>query len=366
MAASSDAPPFRACVQAAFGQPQAQPGAAEGPIELITADHRKIEALFDQYERALGGGEKAELCRRICAELVIHILIEEEIFYPECRRRAGRDETAGDKLDEAQVEHDSAKLLVGDLFNGGGADRLRDAKVQVLAEQIRRHIREEEKPGDGVLAKALQDGLDTPGLAARLAQRRQQLQVEQEAGRLRPPPPASIRPPAESLPRERDERRRMMGDDVRDRGPGRPEDDERGYRSQSRGGGGWFGDSEGRSRGAREARDEPRRRPSGWFGDPEGRSHASRDGRAERRVESRSYHPRGHEDYEDGQDYRSQSHGQGGRFTDPEGNARAPSEGWEEPLSEERGHRPRGRSRGGWFGDPESPFRTSREGWDRR
>jgi hypothetical protein len=402
----------------------ASAGQAEGPIELIKADHRKVEALFDQYEKAQDGGQKAQLCRQICAELVIHTMIEEEIFYPECRRHAGQDEETEDKLDEAQVEHDSAKLLVGDLFDGGGADPLRDAKVQVLAEQIRHHIREEEKPGEGILAKAAEEGLDTPDLARRLQQRKQQLQAEQQAGRLRPPPPKTIKPPSrsqgrsfqeESMPQDRDQRGRFTSDDDRDygrsyaeRGGGRSryqdddergggyrsrdyEDDNRGRGSQRGGQGGWFGDPEGHSRASREGWDEHRgsymrsQGERGWYGDPEGHSRASREGWDERRGESRSYGSRGRDD-DDDRGYRSRGRdddddrrggrSQGGWFGDPEGHSRASREGWDERRGDDRSYRARsrdddddrrgGRGHGGWFGDPEGHSRASREGWDRR
>jgi hypothetical protein len=365
------------------------------------ADHRKVEALFDQFQKA-DERQKEQLCRQICAELVIHTLIEEEIFYPECRRAAGRDEQAEEKLDEAQVEHDSAKLLVADLFAGGGDDPIRDAKVQVLAEQVRHHVKEEEKPREGVLAKAVAAGLDTPDLARRLQQRKQQLQAELQAGRLRPPPPKSIKPPTrlqggrsyqeESMPRERDERGRFMSEDDRDygrsyaeRGGGRSryEDEGRGYRSrdydeddnrsrgaqrggemrheramearrgggysEDRGQGGWFGDPEGHSRAAREAWDEHRdsymrsRGERGWYGDPEGHSRASREGWDERRGEDRSYRSRGREDYDEDRGYRSQGRGQGGWFGDPEGHSRASREGWDERRGEDRNYRSRGR-----------------------
>ena len=79
-------------------------------------------------------------------------------------------------LDEAQVEHDSAKLLIADLANGRSDDRFRDAKVAVLGEQVRHHVAEEEKSGEGILAQAREVELDTPELARRLKERREILQ----------------------------------------------------------------------------------------------------------------------------------------------------------------------------------------------
>jgi len=84
-------------------------------IALLKADHRKVEELFAKYETARG--KKAEIAKRICLELTIHTMIEEEIFYPACRK-AGVDAAM---MDEANVEHDGAKVLIGELERGKGA-----------------------------------------------------------------------------------------------------------------------------------------------------------------------------------------------------------------------------------------------------
>src|SRR3954462_848434 len=74
---------------------------------LLKADHRKVEQLFAQFEQSGEEEKKRELVRQICTELVIHTKLEEEIFYPACRDKQVED----DLLDEAQVEHDGAKVL---------------------------------------------------------------------------------------------------------------------------------------------------------------------------------------------------------------------------------------------------------------
>ena len=88
---------------------QAQPLA----LELLSADHRKVEKLFQQYEQEKEGDDsrRQEICERICNELTVHAQVEEEIFYPWVREN-GDDE---DMIEEALVEHESLKTLVSQL-----------------------------------------------------------------------------------------------------------------------------------------------------------------------------------------------------------------------------------------------------------
>src|SRR5215207_8177696 len=91
---------------------------------LLAEDHRKVEGLFERYEKASGDGRKERIARQICTELKIHSMIEEEIFYP-----ALRGKIEDDALDEAYVEHDGAKVLVNDIVAGSPDDDFYDAKV---------------------------------------------------------------------------------------------------------------------------------------------------------------------------------------------------------------------------------------------
>jgi hypothetical protein len=147
-------------------------------IALLKADHRKVESLFEKYESARG--RKAEIAHQICLELTIHI-IEEEIFYPACRE-AGVE---SDMMDEANVEHDGAKLLIGELENGSPDDEFYDAKVKVLSEEIKHHVKEEEKRG-GIFTEARKADLDLEVLGEKLAARKQEL-VSQFEKQLPPP-----------------------------------------------------------------------------------------------------------------------------------------------------------------------------------
>jgi hypothetical protein len=140
-------------------------------IALLKADHRKVEALFEKYEKSRG--KKAEIARQICMELIVHTMIEEEIFYPACRA-AGVEE---DMMDEAAVEHDSAKILISEVEAGTPDDDYYDAKVTVLSEEIKHHVKEEEKR-DGVFAQLKAAGVDLAALGAQMAARKKEIMAE--------------------------------------------------------------------------------------------------------------------------------------------------------------------------------------------
>jgi len=74
---------------------------ATNAIELLKADHREVEKLFSAFESATKRAEKEKIVRKVCQNLIVHTLIEEEIFYPACREHVEDDD-----LDEAQVEQD--------------------------------------------------------------------------------------------------------------------------------------------------------------------------------------------------------------------------------------------------------------------
>ena len=139
-------------------------------IALLKADHRKVEELFAKFESAKGAERKREIAEQICTELVVHSTIEEEIFYPACKGAAEED-----KLDEAYVEHDGAKVLISEIASGEPDDEFYDAKVKVLSEMIKHHVKEEEKPGEGLFAKARAAGLDLAELGQQLATRKEEL-----------------------------------------------------------------------------------------------------------------------------------------------------------------------------------------------
>jgi hemerythrin superfamily protein len=113
--------------------------------DLLDADHRNVKKLFKDYEELIdsrgrnSAQGKMDLARQICMELTVHAQIEEEIFYPAVRE-AIKDT---DLLDEAEVEHQSAKELMAQIEAGAEADDMFDAKVKVLGEYVDHHIKEE-------------------------------------------------------------------------------------------------------------------------------------------------------------------------------------------------------------------------------
>ena len=140
-------------------------------IALLKQDHREVEDLFAQFEKASGDGRKEKLATQICLELSVHAAIEEEIFYPACEGKVEED-----LLKESYVEHDAAKLLIAEISAGAGeGDDFFDAKVKVLSEEIKHHVEEEEKRMEGLFAQARKAGLDMDALGEQLAASRQQL-----------------------------------------------------------------------------------------------------------------------------------------------------------------------------------------------
>ncbi|WP_239798125.1 hemerythrin domain-containing protein [Candidatus Nitrotoga arctica] len=113
-------------------------------MELLQRDHSQVKAAFKEYE-ALGNkayASKKKLADSICSDLVKHTLIEEEIFYPAVQNGA---KEAQDMIDEAMVEHASAKELIAQIQAMAPEEELFDAKVKVLSEQIDHHVKEEEE-----------------------------------------------------------------------------------------------------------------------------------------------------------------------------------------------------------------------------
>jgi len=142
-------------------------------VALLKEDHRTVEDLFAKFEKAGGDRRKKEIAEQICVELSIHAMIEEEIFYPACEGKIEED-----LIKEAYVEHDGAKVLIGQIMRGGPDDEFYDAKVKVLQEQIEHHVEEEEKRLEGMFSQARRAGLDMDELGVQLAARKAELQAD--------------------------------------------------------------------------------------------------------------------------------------------------------------------------------------------
>lgn len=142
-------------------------------IELLTEDHLKVKSLFEQYDalsdRSLAS--KRKLALQICLELTKHATAEEEIFYPAVRA-ASRDNE--DIVDEAVVEHGSAKELIAQILSMAPGEDLYDAKMKVLSEQIEHHVQEEE--GE-MFPKARSAKLDLEELGAQISARKAEIEL---------------------------------------------------------------------------------------------------------------------------------------------------------------------------------------------
>lgn len=140
-------------------------------IALLKADHANVKALFEQYE-ALGDRattSKKKIATQICLELTKHATAEEEIFYPAVR---GAESDNEDIVDEATVEHASAKELIAQILSMEPGDDLYDAKVKVLSEQINHHVKEEETE---MFPKARDSDLDLVALGEAIAARKAEI-----------------------------------------------------------------------------------------------------------------------------------------------------------------------------------------------
>ena len=150
------------------------PTATADACTLLDADHKNVKKMFETYEGLNASkaqdvrSRKLELARHICLELTVHTQIEEEIFYPALRGQI-RDE---DLLDEANVEHQSAKDLIAQIEQASEVDDMFDARVKVLGEYIDHHVKEEE--GE-MFPKVRKADVDLDGLGEQLAARKAEL-----------------------------------------------------------------------------------------------------------------------------------------------------------------------------------------------
>ncbi|MGH8244358.1 MAG: hemerythrin domain-containing protein [Steroidobacteraceae bacterium] len=147
--------------------------ASKDAIALLKADHRQVEGWFSQFKKARSDDRKAALAEKICKALKVHTRIEEEIFYPAFL--SATEDT--EKHHEAEVEHAGAKKLIADIEGMSPGAEYFDAKVKVLAEMIKHHVKEEEKPG-GMFAEARRSDMDLDDIGRRLKARKDQLESD--------------------------------------------------------------------------------------------------------------------------------------------------------------------------------------------
>jgi hemerythrin superfamily protein len=144
-------------------------------VALLIADHKEVKQLFKSYDALVDADavteEKEALAEEICAMLTVHATVEEEIFYPAARENVEEQHL----LDEAEVEHASAKDLIAQIRDMQPEEDLFDAKVKVLGEYIAHHVKEEEEE---LFPKVKRSKLDLQALGGEMSVRKQQLMTE--------------------------------------------------------------------------------------------------------------------------------------------------------------------------------------------
>lgn len=136
-------------------------------IALLEKDHREVEAMFEKFEKIDSKAEKAKLAAKICLSLTVHTTIEEEILYPPAHKKIEHD-----LVDEAIVEHNGAKQLIAEIEAMKPSEHLYDAKVKVLSEYVKHHVKEEQ---DEMFPQLRRSGIDLRKLGAQLMERKVEL-----------------------------------------------------------------------------------------------------------------------------------------------------------------------------------------------
>lgn len=175
---SSAKRPVKSAAKSPARNPAARAAAKTEAIAQLTADHARVKKMFKQYEKLAKAeaddGKKQDLAAMICAELTAHATAEEEIFYPAARDAIDKTEL----IDEADVEHASAKDLIAQIESSSPSDDHYDAKVKVLGEFINHHVQEEE--GE-MFPKVRKAKLDTVALGEQLAARKAEIMRDKAA-----------------------------------------------------------------------------------------------------------------------------------------------------------------------------------------
>ena len=148
--------------------------ATQDAIALLKADHKKVSGLFSEYEAARATTRKKSLAKQICTELSVHAQIEEEIFYPKVKAALKDHEL----IPEAIVEQDSLKKLIAEIKGKEPNGEMYDAKVKVLSEYVKHHVKEEHTE---MFPKAKKTSLDMKAIGAELLARKKALLAQMRA-----------------------------------------------------------------------------------------------------------------------------------------------------------------------------------------
>jgi hemerythrin superfamily protein len=139
-------------------------------IDLLKQDHRKVEALFEEFKAAGDKRTQKSIARQICAELEVHAKIEEKLFYPTAKREA---DEAEDAVNEGIVEHEGIKRLVKQLSSMNASEELFESRMTVLEEYVKHHVKEEET---SMFPKIVESDMDLRAMGAKLMAEKRKLQ----------------------------------------------------------------------------------------------------------------------------------------------------------------------------------------------
>ncbi|HEY0962160.1 MAG TPA: hemerythrin domain-containing protein [Pseudomonadales bacterium] len=144
---------------------------ASNAISILRADHKLVNELFEQFESTRSSAKKQKIVQQICTELTIHAMVEEEIFYPAVKQALKDDEL----IPEAIVEHDTLKSLIAQVEGVEPDGEMYDAKVKVMSEYVKHHVKEEQNE---MFPKAQKTRLDMDELGEMILQRKEELKAE--------------------------------------------------------------------------------------------------------------------------------------------------------------------------------------------
>lgn len=161
----------------------------EDAISMLKADHRKVEALFREFESTDDEEQLETLADEIVQELKVHAELEERIFYPAVRAAFGEKDS--ELVMEAVLEHGSMKMLIRNIEEASSGDELFKPSVKVLKEYVQHHVKEEENE---MFPKASRADLDLEALGAEMAELKESMtagtdgiaRIPGELERLRP------------------------------------------------------------------------------------------------------------------------------------------------------------------------------------
>lgn len=150
------------------------PSKQKEALSILLDDHKKVRKLFDAFKKEKDQAKKQEIVDEACLSLTVHTQLEEKTFYPFLRECD--PEKYGSLLNEALVEHSSAKDLIAQLRGMAPDDALYEAKFTVLGEYVNHHLAEEENE---MFKQVIEDGLDLRELAPQMQEQKEALEAKQ-------------------------------------------------------------------------------------------------------------------------------------------------------------------------------------------